>query len=68
MAVITGWLPPLLDRIARNSTTIACPDIDTISDATFEYMVDLTAVGGFNWNLQVCGIMVTMAIHCPKSM
>jgi hypothetical protein len=61
-------MPPLLDRIARNSTTVVCPDIDTISDATFEYMIELTTVGGFSWDLQVCRTMVTMATHHSKFM
>ena len=32
-----GWLEPLLDRIARNSTTVVCPVIDVIDDSTLEY-------------------------------
>lgn len=32
-----GWLEPLLDRIARNSTTVVCPVIDVIDDTTLEY-------------------------------
>ncbi|XP_016988752.1 putative polypeptide N-acetylgalactosaminyltransferase 9 isoform X2 [Drosophila rhopaloa] len=50
-----GWLEPLLDRIARNSTTVVCPVIDVISDETLEYHYrDSTGVnvGGFDWNLQ----------------
>ena len=37
--VTEGWLEPLLDVVARNSSVIACPVIDTIQDDTFEYMV-----------------------------
>lgn len=33
----TGWLEPLLDRIARNRTTVVCPVIDVIDDTTLEY-------------------------------
>ena len=33
-----GWLEPLLDRIARNSSTVVCPSIDVISDSTLEFM------------------------------
>ncbi|XP_068147212.1 putative polypeptide N-acetylgalactosaminyltransferase 9 isoform X1 [Drosophila tropicalis] len=50
-----GWLEPLLDRIARNSTTVVCPVIDVINDDTLEYHYrDSTGVnvGGFDWNLQ----------------
>ncbi|CAG9864080.1 unnamed protein product [Phyllotreta striolata] len=50
-----GWLEPLLDRIARNSTTVVCPVIDVIDDTTMEFHYhDSTGVnvGGFDWNLQ----------------
>ncbi|XP_041979077.1 putative polypeptide N-acetylgalactosaminyltransferase 9 isoform X3 [Aricia agestis] len=50
-----GWLEPLLDRIARNKTTVVCPVIDVIDDNTLEYHYrDSTSVnvGGFDWNLQ----------------
>jgi polypeptide N-acetylgalactosaminyltransferase len=50
-----GWLEPLLDRIARNTTTVVCPVIDVIDDTTLEYHYhDSTGVqvGGFDWNLQ----------------
>ena len=53
--LIKGWLEPLLDRIARNSTTVVCPVIDVIDDTTMEYHYrDSTGVnvGGFDWNLQ----------------
>lgn len=49
-----GWLEPLLDRIARNQTTVVCPVIDTIDDKTFEYKYfddDYQNVGGFDWRL-----------------
>lgn len=51
----TGWLEPLLDRIARNSTTVVCPVIDVIDDTTLEYHWRDSSgvnVGGFDWNLQ----------------
>lgn len=51
----TGWLEPLLDRIARNTTTVVCPVIDVIDDTTLQYHYhDSTGVqvGGFDWNLQ----------------
>ncbi|KAL0268521.1 UNVERIFIED_CONTAM: hypothetical protein PYX00_010436 [Menopon gallinae] len=51
----TGWLEPLLDRIARNRTTVVCPVIDVIDDTTLEYNYRDSGgvnVGGFDWNLQ----------------
>ncbi|KAH8355213.1 hypothetical protein KR093_008742 [Drosophila rubida] len=50
-----GWLEPLLDRIARNSTTVVCPVIDVIDDTTLEFHYRDSSgvnVGGFDWNLQ----------------
>lgn len=51
-----GWLEPLLDRIARNSSNVVCPVIDSINDDTFKYNYKKPQngainVGGFNWNL-----------------
>ncbi len=51
----TGWLEPLLDRIARNNTNVVCPVIDVINDETLEYHYRDSGgvnVGGFDWNLQ----------------
>uniref|UniRef100_U5EVC4 Polypeptide N-acetylgalactosaminyltransferase n=1 Tax=Corethrella appendiculata TaxID=1370023 RepID=U5EVC4_9DIPT len=51
----TGWLEPLLDRIACNSSTVVCPVIDVIDDTTMEYHYRDSGgvnVGGFDWNLQ----------------
>ena len=51
----TGWLEPLLDRIARDPTTVVCPVIDVIDDTTLEYHWHDSSgvnVGGFDWNLQ----------------
>ncbi|XP_067626515.1 putative polypeptide N-acetylgalactosaminyltransferase 9 isoform X2 [Eurosta solidaginis] len=50
-----GWLEPLLDRIARNNTTVVCPVIDVIDDTTLEFHFRDSVgvnVGGFDWNLQ----------------
>lgn len=52
----SGWIEPLLDRIAKNKTTVVCPVIDVIDDTTFEYHWKNSGgvhVGGFDWNLQV---------------
>lgn len=35
----TGWLEPLLDRIARNTTTVVCPVIGKIDPQTFKFNV-----------------------------
>lgn len=54
-----GWLEPLLDRIARDPTTVVCPVIDVIDDTTLEYHWRDSGgvnVGGFDWNLQVRNI------------
>ncbi|MFN9941749.1 MAG: glycosyltransferase, partial [bacterium] len=50
-----GWLEPLLDRIARNSSNVVCPVIDVIDDDTLEYHYRDSGgvnVGGVDWNLQ----------------
>lgn len=56
MCCIPGWLEPLLDRIARDPTTVVCPVIDVIDDTSLEYHWRDSGgvnVGGFDWNLQV---------------
>ena len=56
LSLLLGWLEPLLDRIARDPTTVVCPVIDVIDDDTLEFHYrDSTGVnvGGFDWNLQV---------------
>lgn len=50
----TGWLEPLLDRIARDSTIVVCPVIDVIADDTFQIRLSKprdVQVGGFSWGL-----------------
>jgi len=48
----TGWLEPLLDRIAENHTQVVCPVIDIIHDETFAYAKSFELHwGGMNWNL-----------------
>jgi len=48
-----GWLEPLLDRIARNSSTVVSPVIDVIDFDDLEYHSSPTIlqVGGFEWTL-----------------
>jgi hypothetical protein len=56
--VITGWLEPLLDRIARDNMTVVCPVIDGILDDTFEYRGGSNyQIGGFSWALQVWNLL-----------
>ncbi|XP_054091248.1 putative polypeptide N-acetylgalactosaminyltransferase 9 [Zeugodacus cucurbitae] len=53
--VWASWLEPLLDRIARNSTTVVCTVIDVIDDTTLEFHYRDSGgvnVGGFDWNLK----------------
>ncbi|KFB51137.1 hypothetical protein ZHAS_00019432 [Anopheles sinensis] len=48
-----GWIEPLLDLVARNSTTIAIPTIDRIDeiDLQFRTKVSLLQAGAFEWDL-----------------
>lgn len=52
--MFTGWLEPLLERIAQDPSTIASPVVDHIHDSTFEYIAqdiyDLR-IGGFSWDM-----------------
>ncbi|CAH8469651.1 unnamed protein product [Heterobilharzia americana] len=50
----TGWLEPLLDRIAYNSSIVVVPVISTINDKTLKIHVTRprdVQVGGFDWSL-----------------
>lgn len=51
---ILGWIEPMLDRIAKNWTTVVTPVIDVINDDTFGFQFQdakATSVGGFDWNM-----------------
>ncbi|CAG2117416.1 unnamed protein product, partial [Medioppia subpectinata] len=51
--VTTGWLEPLLARIADDRRNVICPVIDVISDKTLEYFAGnpyYFQVGGFTWS------------------
>lgn len=65
-----GWLEPLLDRIARDPTTVVCPVIDVIDDTTLEYHWRDSGgvnVGGFDWNLQVNEIFTSLPCEHRKT-
>lgn len=56
-----GWLEPLLERIAINSTTVVCPVIDVITDSTLSFSYqssEMLQVGGFEWEMTFTWIMV----------
>ena len=47
-----NWLPPLIEPIMENYTTVVCPFIDVINDDTFAYSAqDNGARGAFDWQL-----------------
>ena len=51
----SGWLEPLLARVAANESNVVTPVIDVIDDQTLHYQYSAaksTSVGGFDWNLQ----------------
>lgn len=51
---ILGWVEPLLERIAQNSSNVVTPVIDTIDLETLQYHLSShhrLSVGGFNWGL-----------------
>lgn len=64
----------MLDRIARDNTTVASPLISQIVDRTFRLTFHKTSrfsVGGFNFDLQVsCGFlgMISSRVVCVALM
>ena len=55
LVLMLGWLEPLLDRIAENSTNVVTPVIDVINDKSLVYQYGTAKainIGGFEWNLQ----------------
>jgi len=62
MAIIAGWLQPLLSRVDRNRTIVAVPVMDIIDDSTFEYKsfdAQSINIGGFDWSLQFMWIGIS---------
>lgn len=55
MEATTGWIEPLLDRLAFNKNITAISVVDTISMETLEYHAhkdpSLISVTGFRWDL-----------------
>lgn len=55
MEATTGWIEPLLDRLAFNRNITAISVVDTISMETLEYLPhkdpSLISVTGFRWDL-----------------
>jgi len=50
--LFSGWLEPLLARIAEKPKAIVSPVIDIINDETFQYVRSFELhQGGFNWEL-----------------
>lgn len=61
--MISGWLAPLLDRIARDLGTVVAPVIEIISDDTLQFHVTNprgVQVGGFKWGLIVRCLFVRL--------
>ncbi|KAL5010191.1 hypothetical protein ScPMuIL_012496 [Solemya velum] len=49
-----GWLEPMLDRIAKNHTTVVMPAFDAIDSVNFKYHYQPVAgmsINGFTWDL-----------------
>lgn len=50
-----GWLEPLIQKIAEDSTNVACPMIDVINNTSFEYIYASRPsdylIGGFKWRM-----------------
>ena len=47
-----NWLPPLIEPIVQNYSTVVCPFIDVINEETFAYSAqDNGARGAFDWEL-----------------
>jgi polypeptide N-acetylgalactosaminyltransferase len=63
MEVTTGWLEPLLDRLANNKNITAIADVDTLNLHTLEYSYHPNPghlyINGLDWNLMFNWIPVS---------
>ncbi|XP_075458266.1 polypeptide N-acetylgalactosaminyltransferase 10 [Ascaphus truei] len=62
-----NWLPPLLDRIAQNRKTIACPMIDVIDHDHFGYETQAGDAmrGAFDWEMYYKRIPIPAELQNP---
>uniref|UniRef100_UPI00358E7998 polypeptide N-acetylgalactosaminyltransferase-like 6 isoform X2 n=1 Tax=Myxine glutinosa TaxID=7769 RepID=UPI00358E7998 len=62
-----NWLPPLLDRIAKDPRTIACPMIDVIGHDHFGYEAQAGDAmrGAFDWEMYYKRIPLPPEIYRP---
>ncbi|NXU85191.1 GLT10 acetylgalactosaminyltransferase, partial [Xiphorhynchus elegans] len=62
-----NWLPPLLDRIARNRRTIVCPMIDVIDHDHFGYETQAGDAmrGAFDWEMYYKRIPIPPELQKP---
>uniref|UniRef100_A0A8C3RYK3 Polypeptide N-acetylgalactosaminyltransferase n=1 Tax=Chelydra serpentina TaxID=8475 RepID=A0A8C3RYK3_CHESE len=62
-----NWLPPLLDRIARNRKTIVCPMIDVIDHDHFGYETQAGDAmrGAFDWEMYYKRIPIPSELQKP---
>ena len=62
--VAEGWLPPLLDPIARNPKTVTIPTLELLEPQTLEFVNVVNGkynyVGGFTWELMYTWYQVPM--------
>lgn len=60
--VAIGWLPPLLDPIARDPNTITLPGVETLEPQSLKYenviQDKYNWVGGFTWEMMYTWIML----------
>ena len=63
---ISGWVEPLLDRIARDPSNVVCPVIEITKDDTFALRSTHPSqiqVGGFSWDLIVGYLIIFLFVY-----